>query len=67
MTKLNYTVNLKDKENKEENENVKHSLNSLSKQAVINQSLGNRVPKNPNIPINNPLPTVQTTGFGRSV
>lgn len=65
MTKLNYTVNLKDKEKKAENEQVRHSINSLSKQAVINQSLASRMPTN--APMNNPLPTVQTTGFGRSV
>ena len=65
MTKLNYTVNLKDKENKEEKENVTHSLNSLSKQAVINQSLASRMPTN--APMNpNPTP-IQNVGFGRTV
>lgn len=64
MTKLNYTVNLKDKENKEK-DNVKHSLNSLSKQAVINQSLASRMPIN--APMNsNPTP-IQNVGFGRTV
>ena len=65
MTKLNYTVNLKDKENKDEKDNVKHSLNSLSKQAVINQSLASRMPTN--TPMNsNPTP-IQNSGFGRTV
>lgn len=65
MTKLNYTVNLRDKENKEEKNNVTHSLNSLSKQAVINQSLASRMPTN--APMNsNPTP-IQNVGFGRTV
>jgi hypothetical protein len=65
MTKLNYTVNLEDKEKKAENEQVKHSMNSLSKQAVINQSLASRMPTN--APMNsNPTP-IQNSGFGRTV
>ena len=65
MTKLNYTVNLENKEKKAENEQVKHSMNSLSKQAVINQSLASRMPTN--APMNsNPTP-IQNSGFGRTV
>lgn len=65
MTKLNYTVNLEDKKKKAENEQVKHSMNSLSKQSVINQSLANRMPTN--APMNyNPTP-IQNSGFGRTV
>ena len=65
MTKLNYTVNLRDKENKKEKDNVTHSLNSLSKQAVINQSLASRMPTN--APMNsNPTP-IKNVGFGRTV
>lgn len=65
MTKLNYNVNLQKKEDKDKQYKVNQSLNALSKQAVINQSLASRMPTN--APMNsNPTP-IQNTGFGRTV
>lgn len=65
MTKLNYNVNLQKKEDKDKQYKVNQSLNALSKQAVINQSLASRMPTN--APMNsNPTP-IQNSGFGRTV
>lgn len=65
MTKLNYNVNLQKKEDEDKQYKVNKTLNSLSKQAVINQSLASRMPTN--APMNsNPTP-IQNTGFGRTV
>ena len=65
MTKLNYNVNLQKKEDKDKQYKVNQSLNALSKQAVINQSLASRMPTN--APMNsNPTP-IQNTCFGRTV
>ena len=60
-TKLNYNVNLPKKEEKPD---VKNSMNALSKQAVINQSLASRMPTN--APTNNMQP-VKSSGFGRTI
>ena len=63
-TKLNYKVNLPSMK-EEEQSDVKSSLNALSKQSVINQSLASRMPTNSPM---SPNPTaVQTTGFGRTI
>lgn len=65
MTKLNYNVNLPKKEDEDKQYKLNSSLNALSKQAVINQSLASRMPTN--APMNsNPTP-IQNTGFGRTV
>lgn len=63
MTKLNYTVDLN--KNEEEKPSVKSSMNSLSKQAVINQSLASRIPTN--APMGQIPQTTQNKGFGRTV
>ena len=65
MTKLNYNVNLQKKEDEDKEYKVNKTLNSLSKQAVINRSLSNRMPTN-NPMASNPT-TIQTVGFGRTV
>lgn len=65
MTKLNYSVSLpKQKNDVGEKINVDSSLNSLSKQAVINQSLSNRVPVNPMA--GGMQSAIKTAGFGRT-
>ena len=68
MTKLNYNVNIPTKKEEEKKEmKVNKSLNSLSKQAVINESLSYRMPQN--VPMGsapNPYP-VKSNGFGRTM
>ena len=63
MTKLNYNVDIPNK--KKEESKVNKSMNALSKQAVINESLSYRMPQN--VPMNtNPYP-VKSNGFGRTM
>ena len=64
MTKLNYNVNLQKKEDKDKQYKVNQSLNALSKQAVINQSLSSRMPQNTAQPNNTEM--VTSSGFGRT-
>lgn len=64
MTKLNYNVNLQKKEDENKKYKVNQSLNALSKQAVINQSLSNRMPTNNPQPSNTEM--ITTSGFGRT-
>lgn len=65
MSKLNYTINILPKNKKEEENKLHKSMNSLSKQSVINESLAYRMPQN--VPINNNTRMVTSEGFGRSV
>lgn len=64
MTKLNYNVNLPKKEDKDKQYKINQSLNALSKQAVINQSLSTRMPTNNPQPSNTEM--ITTSGFGRT-
>ena len=64
MTKLNYTVNLPKKEDEDKQYKVNQSLNALSKQAVINQSLSTRMPQGSVPPSNTQM--VTSSGFGRT-
>lgn len=63
MTKLNYKPNLSTKKI-EPTDKVTSSLNALSKQAVINQSLATRSPQNTVVNAN--ISPVQNSGFGRT-
>lgn len=65
MTKLNYNVNLPKKEDENKQYKLNSSLNALSKQQVINQSLATRMPQNTAQPSNTEM--VTSKGFGRTV
>lgn len=63
MTKLNYNIDIPNK--KKEESKVNKSINALSKQAVINESLAYRMPQN--VPMNINPTTVKSNGFGRTM
>ena len=64
MTKLNYNVNLPKKEDEDKQYKLNSSLNALSKQSVINQSLSSRMPQGGAQPSNTQM--VTSSGFGRT-